>query len=165
MNPDNLGPLDQVFLNDWLVLYMGKRDITQAALARALGIDSSCPGRWVIGNRPVPQNRLLDLAAALGVDVGQMLDSAHIVERGYTNDRPEHLTTATAKPISRPSPVVVLPAAPAGPLSPSVYPLRWCERTHLPNGVAPVRHSGERHHHGPAQSWQALVTTRIEDLM
>lgn len=50
-----------------------RQGLTQSEVGRRMNLDSSIPGLWELGKRPVPAKRVRSLADALGVTVAELL--------------------------------------------------------------------------------------------
>lgn len=157
-----LSARDQVFLGPKMQELMALNLLKQSEVARALHIDASLIYLWSIDRRPVPHNRIEDLAKALEVTTQALLEGARVVPGGaaaprYLRIADEIPPASVTNPVARklieeynappPPPPLVIAPLPAPPsIGPSEVQLLWCDSTH---GTGVHR----RHHHGVAPSW------------
>lgn len=120
-----------------------RQGLKQSEVARRMGLDPSIPSLWEQGKRPVPSNRILPLADALGVAVSELLEGvgggARQQETRVSSPAGRSVLEYTSHlgrdPVARErAPMVTLAALPSVAPAPPPMAVRMVE----PPRVAPV---------------------------
>lgn len=56
-----------------------ERQITQTTIAKESGIAPRTLARYMAGTSPIPVSKLVEVAAAIGVGAGEVIDSARVI--------------------------------------------------------------------------------------
>jgi transcriptional regulator with XRE-family HTH domain len=138
---------DALNIPESVALYVGRRlsvarvraKITQADLARALNVDSAITSLWERDRRPIPHNRVDQVAAVLKTTARALLEDA--ATRRYRQPPDKGMAAFVVPPLPEPVREPTTPP-PSARLSWS-----WCTSSHGSGVKAPL------HHHGLAPFW------------
>lgn len=83
--PSSVGPFDKA-IADALRGKAAELHLTQIDIANASGITARTIHRYMNGQSPIPVSKLVDIASAIGVDPGEIINAARtLVKRHEQN--------------------------------------------------------------------------------